>query len=75
MYSIVRQQLLRVSAPLRAGMAGMHTSATLAELKKFTMPAMSPTMEDGGIAAWRKKEGESFSTGDVLLEVVRSQGN
>ena len=35
------------------------------------MPAMSPTMTEGGIAHWKKQEGESFSTGDVLLEIVR----
>ncbi|KNZ73403.1 Dihydrolipoyllysine-residue acetyltransferase component of pyruvate dehydrogenase complex, mitochondrial [Termitomyces sp. J132] len=33
------------------------------------MPAMSPTMSEGGIAAWKKKEGEAFATGDVLLEI------
>lgn len=27
-------------------------------------------MEEGGIASWKKKEGESFSVGDVLLEIV-----
>jgi pyruvate dehydrogenase E2 component (dihydrolipoamide acetyltransferase) len=32
---------------------------------------MSPTMTEGGIAGWKKKEGEAFSTGDVLLEIVR----
>ena len=35
------------------------------------MPAMSPTMTEGGIASWKKKEGESFEAGDVLLEIVR----
>lgn len=49
----------------------IHTSALALELQKFTMPAMSPTMSDGGIASWHKKEGESFHSGDVLLEVVR----
>jgi len=34
------------------------------------MPAMSPTMTEGGIASWKKKEGEAFSAGDVLLEIV-----
>ncbi|KAG6334882.1 hypothetical protein ID866_4206 [Astraeus odoratus] len=33
------------------------------------MPAMSPTMTEGGISSWKKKEGESFSAGDVLLEI------
>jgi hypothetical protein len=36
------------------------------------MPAMSPTMTEGGIAGWKKQEGEAFTTGDVLLEIVRS---
>lgn len=35
------------------------------------MPAMSPTMTEGGIAAWKKKEGDTFTAGDVLLEIVR----
>jgi hypothetical protein len=34
------------------------------------MPAMSPTMTEGDIGVWKKKEGESFVTGDVLLEIV-----
>lgn len=33
------------------------------------MPAMSPTMTEGNIATWKVKEGDSFSTGDVLLEI------
>lgn len=31
---------------------------------------MSPTMTEGGIASWKKKEGESYQSGDVLLEIV-----
>lgn len=33
------------------------------------MPAMSPTMEKGGIVDWKVKDGESFKSGDVLLEI------
>jgi pyruvate/2-oxoglutarate dehydrogenase complex dihydrolipoamide acyltransferase (E2) component len=33
------------------------------------MPAMSPTMTEGGIAKWKTLEGESFTAGDVLLEI------
>jgi pyruvate dehydrogenase E2 component (dihydrolipoamide acetyltransferase) len=29
-------------------------------------------MTEGGIASWKKKEGESFAPGDVLLEIVSS---
>lgn len=47
----------------------MHMSARRQALAKFTMPAMSPTMTEGGIASWKKKEGESFTAGDVILEI------
>ena len=33
------------------------------------MPALSPTMTEGNIASWRVNEGDSFSAGDVLLEI------
>jgi hypothetical protein len=49
---------------------GLHASARRNALTKMSMPAMSPTMTEGGISAWKKAEGESFSTGDVLLEIV-----
>ncbi|KAL8844878.1 MAG: hypothetical protein Q9176_000550 [Flavoplaca citrina] len=33
------------------------------------MPAMSPTMTEGNITSWKVREGDSFLTGDVLLEI------
>ncbi|CCG83108.1 Putative uncharacterized protein [Taphrina deformans PYCC 5710] len=33
------------------------------------MPAMSPTMTEGNITSWKMKEGESYSAGDVILEI------
>lgn len=33
------------------------------------MPAMSPTMEKGGVVDWKFKAGDKFQAGDVLLEV------
>uniref|UniRef100_A0A2N9II48 Dihydrolipoamide acetyltransferase component of pyruvate dehydrogenase complex n=1 Tax=Fagus sylvatica TaxID=28930 RepID=A0A2N9II48_FAGSY len=33
------------------------------------MPAMSPTMSQGNIAKWRKKEGDKIEVGDVLCEI------
>ncbi|KAF9015282.1 dihydrolipoamide acetyltransferase [Cyathus striatus] len=48
---------------------GLHASARRHALSQFNMPAMSPTMSEGGIASWKKKEGETFSAGDVLLEI------
>ncbi|KAL6310031.1 dihydrolipoamide acetyltransferase [Sparassis latifolia] len=46
-----------------------HVSVRRHALSKFTMPAMSPTMTEGGIASWKKKEGETFAAGDVILEI------
>ena len=33
------------------------------------MPALSPTMTDGKLAKWLKKEGDSVESGDVLCEI------
>ncbi|XP_004307330.1 PREDICTED: dihydrolipoyllysine-residue acetyltransferase component 1 of pyruvate dehydrogenase complex, mitochondrial [Fragaria vesca subsp. vesca] len=33
------------------------------------MPALSPTMSQGNIAVWRKKEGDKIEVGDVLCEI------
>lgn len=36
----------------------------------LTMPKLSPTMEEGTIAKWRKKEGDFVKAGEVLFEVA-----
>ncbi|MFZ5608496.1 MAG: pyruvate dehydrogenase complex E1 component subunit beta [Pseudomonadota bacterium] len=36
---------------------------------QITMPAMSPTMEEGTLARWLKKEGDVVAAGDVLAEI------
>ena len=33
------------------------------------MPALSPTMTEGKLAKWLKKEGDSVSSGEVLAEI------
>ncbi|KAF3063935.1 Pyruvate dehydrogenase complex protein X component, mitochondrial [Daldinia childiae] len=48
---------------------GFRTSAASLAAQNFTMPALSPTMTEGNIANWKLKEGDSFSAGDVLLEI------
>ncbi len=35
----------------------------------ITMPALSPTMEEGTLASWQVKPGDSVSAGDVLCEI------
>src|SRR5450432_3030777 len=48
---------------------GFRTYAACLAAQNFTMPALSPTMTEGNISSWRVKEGDSFSAGDVLLEI------
>ncbi len=36
---------------------------------ELKMPALSPTMEEGTLAKWLVKEGDSVSSGDVLAEI------
>ena len=36
---------------------------------EILLPAMSPTMTEGNIAKWTKKEGEKVSPGDVIAEI------
>ncbi len=35
----------------------------------ITMPALSPTMEEGNLAKWHVKEGDSVSAGDIIAEI------
>ncbi|EQB18262.1 pyruvate dehydrogenase complex dihydrolipoamide acetyltransferase [Sphingobium lactosutens] len=37
--------------------------------KKIQMPALSPTMEEGTLARWLVKEGDTVSSGDLLAEI------
>ncbi|KAL7809932.1 hypothetical protein V8C26DRAFT_410885 [Trichoderma gracile] len=61
----------RISARLASGRAarGFTTSSRCLAAQNFVMPALSPTMTEGNIASWKVKEGDSFSAGDVLLEI------
>jgi pyruvate dehydrogenase E2 component (dihydrolipoamide acetyltransferase) len=36
---------------------------------KVLMPALSPTMTEGNLAKWHKKEGDAVESGDVLAEI------
>ncbi|GAB2276846.1 Pyruvate dehydrogenase complex component E2 1 [Dionaea muscipula] len=48
------------------------TSISTSELPPhvvLAMPALSPTMNQGNIATWRKKEGEKIQVGDIMCEI------
>jgi Biotin-requiring enzyme len=36
---------------------------------KVVMEALSPTMEEGRLVAWKKKEGDPVKSGETLAEV------
>ncbi|XP_057979505.1 dihydrolipoyllysine-residue acetyltransferase component 1 of pyruvate dehydrogenase complex, mitochondrial [Malania oleifera] len=45
------------------------SSAELPSHTVLGMPALSPTMSQGNITKWRKKEGDKIEVGDVLCEI------
>ncbi|MCZ6884180.1 MAG: hypothetical protein O7C71_02520, partial [Rickettsia endosymbiont of Ixodes ricinus] len=36
---------------------------------KILMPALSPTMTEGNLARWLKKEGDKVNPGEVIAEI------
>ncbi|MFP4361637.1 MAG: biotin/lipoyl-containing protein, partial [Alphaproteobacteria bacterium] len=36
---------------------------------EILMPALSPTMTEGTLASWQKKEGDKVEPGDVIAEI------
>ncbi|KAM4060236.1 biotin-requiring enzyme [Hirsutella rhossiliensis] len=67
--SAVCRASARVASRRAAATRGLATSARCLAAHNFTMPALSPTMTEGNIAAWKVKDGQPFSAGDVLLEI------
>ncbi|KAF7305214.1 Dihydrolipoyllysine-residue acetyltransferase [Mycena kentingensis (nom. inval.)] len=44
----------------------IHASAPRSDI---IMPSLSPYMSSGTIRRWEKREGDSFETGDVLVQI------
>jgi pyruvate dehydrogenase E2 component (dihydrolipoamide acetyltransferase) len=63
------------SAPAASSSSSSASSSSHAVKKPsvphsiLPMPSLSPTMEDGVIVAWKKKEGDKINAGDVLAEI------
>ncbi len=55
------------TAPAPAATASVDVSSIPATV--VTMPKLSDTMEEGGIAEWHKKVGEPVEVGDILVEI------
>jgi len=70
---MLRQSLRSLSRHSRiAVISGRRTfvaSRASLDATIFDMPAMSPTMESGAIVEWKVKEGESFNSGDPILDI------
>ncbi|KAG1832832.1 pyruvate dehydrogenase X component [Suillus variegatus] len=64
-----RQALSLARSLSRVQRRALHQTKARYAITNLEMPAMSPTMTEGGISSWKKREGESFSAGDVLLEI------
>lgn len=47
----------------------LYSSAELPAHTVLEMPALSPTMNQGNIAKWNKKEGDKIAVGDVICEI------
>ncbi|XP_050387762.1 dihydrolipoyllysine-residue acetyltransferase component 1 of pyruvate dehydrogenase complex, mitochondrial [Argentina anserina] len=54
---------------LKPRMGVKHYSTSDPLYAVLDMPALSPTMSQGNIAKWRKKEGDKIAVGDVLCEI------
>jgi len=57
------------SPPSSSPSATPSTSANLPPHVELAMPALSPTMDSGAIAAWHVKEGQAVSAGDVVADI------
>lgn len=62
-------RLMARKLPQKKIFRGLRTSTTSHVAQNLTMPALSPTMTEGNIAKWNVKEGDSFTAGDVLLQI------
>ncbi|RKH65108.1 pyruvate dehydrogenase complex dihydrolipoamide acetyltransferase [Corallococcus llansteffanensis] len=66
-------------APKAAAPSAPKTEATAAsgggEGLAILMPSLSPTMKEGKIIKWLKKEGDKVSSGDAIAEVETDKSN
>lgn len=61
-----------ITAPLRSTLGHQQRrlySSDLPPHTKVNLPALSPTMEEGTLISWEKKEGDKLSEGDLLAEI------
>ncbi|XP_011292140.1 dihydrolipoyllysine-residue acetyltransferase component of pyruvate dehydrogenase complex, mitochondrial isoform X2 [Musca domestica] len=65
-----RQILVAPTKPLGAWSVNLvRAYADYPDHIKVSLPALSPTMEQGTIVSWEKKEGDKLNEGDLLAEI------
>jgi hypothetical protein len=63
-------KVVKLSAlPGQMGVTCRHFSSSFPDHEVVKFPALSPTMENGTIAEWTKKEGDKISPGDIIAQV------
>lgn len=66
---IQHPQWLRTLVPLGPQLVSLRGFADLPAHSELTMPSLSPTMSQGNIVEWKKKEGDELASGDILCMV------
>ncbi|GLE05428.1 hypothetical protein PINS_up014441 [Pythium insidiosum] len=67
---LLRRSTTAASTALRWRLARRALSTALPDgVEELAMPALSPTMTTGTIAAWLKREGDELRPGDVLCQI------
>ncbi|VVC94011.1 unnamed protein product [Leptidea sinapis] len=59
----------KCAAPAQLWSIQIRHYADLPTHSKVNLPALSPTMENGSIVSWEKKEGDKLNEGDLLCEI------
>ncbi|ESK88279.1 dihydrolipoyllysine-residue acetyltransferase [Moniliophthora roreri MCA 2997] len=67
--TIVLNSITRAARSGGSGHVRRRSFHASSAAQAILMPAMSPLMTEGTITQWKKKEGEAFSAGDVLLQI------
>ncbi|CAR25490.1 hypothetical protein ZYGR_0A00540 [Zygosaccharomyces rouxii] len=69
MSALIRAAVPRVARISLASRLALRCYASYPAHTVIGMPALSPTMAQGNLAQWSKKEGEQIGAGDVLAEI------
>src|SRR5215469_15100947 len=64
-----RRSRISSQQPVRSPTDSRHSGGPDPMPIEILMPALSPTMTEGNLAKWLKKEGDEVHSGDVLAEI------